>query len=137
LNCAVIVQVAPAASAPPSGHVVIHGNSLTFESVTLPTATDVVPVFQSVVTTVALEVVPTAVDGNARAFHVIVNVEGVTVVGVDVVVVVDEGEVSVAQAIDARAISSSGMIAGRTVEYIAHQSRAAACDMSMTPVSVL
>jgi hypothetical protein len=68
---------------------------------------------------------------------VIVNVEGVTVVGVDVVVVVDEGEVSVAQAIDARAISSSGMIAGRTVEYIAYQNRAAACDMSMTPVSVL
>jgi hypothetical protein len=100
-------------------------------------ATDVVPVFQSVVTAVALEVVPTAVDGNAGSFHVIVNVDGVTVVGVDVVVVVDVGEVSVAQAIDARAISSSGMNAGRTVEYIAHQSRTAACDISMTPVVFL
>jgi hypothetical protein len=110
------VQVVPAGSALPIGHVVLHGNSPTFESVTLPTATPVVPVFHSVATKVALEVVPTAVDGNPRLFHVIVNVEGVIVVGVDVegdgVVVV--GDVSVAQPIEASASRRSGMRAGRT-----------------------
>jgi hypothetical protein len=82
--------------------------------VTLPTDTDAVPVFQSVARTVALEVVPTAVAGNATLFHVMVNVDGVTVVGVDVVV--DVGDVSVAQPIkgSASANRSSGMCAGRT-----------------------
>jgi hypothetical protein len=63
-----------------------------------------------VATTVALDVVPTAVDGNAGLFHVIVNDEGVIVVDV----VVDVGDVSVAQPIDMSTSRSSGMCAGRT-----------------------
>jgi hypothetical protein len=55
------------------------------ESVTLPTATVAVPTFHNAATNVALDVVPTAVAGNASLFHVIVNVDGVTDDAVDVV----------------------------------------------------
>jgi hypothetical protein len=93
LNCAVIVQLEPAASTPPSEHVVLHGNSPTLESVTPPIATVAVPTFHNVATNVALDVVPTAVAGNASLFHVIVNVDGVIEDVVDVVDVADVGAV--------------------------------------------
>jgi hypothetical protein len=84
-------------------------------------ATDVVPVFHSVTTTGVPEVVPTTVAGNVVLFQVIVNVDGVTVVGVAVVVVVDVGDVSVAQPAAARGrrnnTNRSGLWAGRKVEF--------------------
>jgi hypothetical protein len=112
----VIVQLLAGSSWPLTAHVVLHGNSATFEFVMAPTATAVVPVFHIVTRTVVLEVVPSAVAGNAVLFHVIVNVDGWIVVGVDVVV---EGVVELEQPIAATMISRTGMWAGRTVEYIA------------------
>ena len=86
---------------------------------TFPIATDVVPVFHRVTTTGVPAVVPTTVAGNVVVFQVIVNVDGVTVVGV--AVVVDVGDVSVAQPTATRGrsnrTSSSGLCAGRKVEF--------------------
>jgi hypothetical protein len=71
-------------------------------------------VFHIVTTTVVLEVVPSVVAGNAVLFHVIVNVDGWIVVGVDVVVVV-EGVVSLEQPIAATMRRRTAIWAGRTV----------------------
>lgn len=111
LNEVVTVQSDAAGSAPPSAHVVTHGNSATFESVTEPTATGDVPVFQSVATIVELDVVPTAVEGNVGPVHVIVNVDGWVVVGVGVVVVSD---VSLEHADATTSATISGMYPRRT-----------------------
>jgi len=120
LNCVVIAQLVAAASWPLIAHVVVHGNSWRFESETPPIATDVVPVFHNVTTTGVLEVVPTTVAGNVVPLQVTVNVDGVTVAGVAVVVVVDVGDVLVAQLTAARRsrnnTSSRGRWAGRKVE---------------------
>ena len=60
----------------------MNGNSAGFESVTLVTATGAVPLFDNVIASDVVDVLPTPVVGNVRFGHVITNVAGVTVDGV-------------------------------------------------------
>ena len=78
LNCAVTVQNEFGCSEPATLQVDVHGNSSALESDTLATGTAPAPVFHSVMTTGAVDVVPTPVEGKASVTHVMTNVDGVT-----------------------------------------------------------
>ena len=94
LNCAVTAQVELALSEPATAHVEVHGNSSALESATLLTGTALAPVFHSVMTTGVVDVVPTPVEGKASVVHVMTNVDGVTGVVVDDVVLLEQAEQS-------------------------------------------
>src|SRR6185295_8871406 len=84
VNCAVTVQPDFDARPAVKSHVVVHGNSETFVSVTDVTGTDVEPLLKSVITTGVLAVEPRPVTGNASVGHVMMKFDAV---------VVDDGEV--------------------------------------------
>jgi hypothetical protein len=73
-----------------TSHVVVHGNSEKFVSVTDATGTALEPLLYSVITTGVLAVEPRPVVGNARVGHVMMKLDGVVVVDEGVVVLLEQ-----------------------------------------------